>query len=69
MKLSPREKQVVELLLQGYSNPEMAKELGIAERTVKLIMNRLFIKAGLGDASGIKRVKLAVKLYRDGSWR
>ena len=47
MKLSPREKQVVELLLQGYSNPEMAKELGIAERTVKLIMNRLFIKAGL----------------------
>lgn len=53
------------MLLNGYHNGEMAKELGLAPRTIKAMMNRLFLKYGLGDATGIKRVKLAVLLYRE----
>ena len=65
MKLTPRERQVCDMLLEGYSNPEMAKELGLALGSVKHLMNRIFLKYNLNSATGIKRVKLAVKLYRE----
>lgn len=61
--LTPREGQVVELLLQGWDNPAIAKELHIAERTVKANLNRLFLRFRIRD--GIKRVKLATLFYRD----
>jgi DNA-binding NarL/FixJ family response regulator len=58
----PREKQIVDLLLQGCDNAEIAKDLNIAERTVKAHFNRLFVRYGI--KGGIKRVKLATLLYR-----
>jgi transposase len=61
-KLSPRERQVVELLLQGCENDEIAKQLNMARRTVKAHFNRLFQRFGIYD--GVKRVKLATLLYR-----
>jgi DNA-binding NarL/FixJ family response regulator len=64
MKLTPRTQQVADLLLQGCSNSEIAKQLGIARRTVKSHMAWMFARAGLSDATGLKRVKLAVILYR-----
>jgi ATP/maltotriose-dependent transcriptional regulator MalT len=54
--------QIVELLLQGCDNPEIARQLNIACRTVKAHFNRLFRRFGI--TSGIKRVKLATLLYR-----
>ncbi len=62
MKLSPQEKRVTDLLLQGCSNPEIAKELHMALSTVKSHFNRLFMKCRIDG--GIKRVKLAMMLYR-----
>jgi len=62
VQLGPRELQVVELLLQGCDNAEIAKELRMARRTVKFHFNRLFLRFGITD--GVKRVKLAVVLYR-----
>jgi DNA-binding NarL/FixJ family response regulator len=60
--LGPREQQVVELLLQGCDNAEIASQLKMARRTVKAHFNRLFLRFGIRD--GVKRVKLATLLYR-----
>lgn len=59
---TPREAQVIALLLRGYSNKDMAAEMGISALTVKLYFNRLFLRYGISD--GMKRVKLAALLYR-----
>ena len=40
--LSSREKQVIELTLDGLKNPEIAKELGITVNTVKTLKSRAF---------------------------
>src|SRR5271165_1215020 len=61
-RLGRREQQIVDLLLQGCENSEIASVLNIAERTVKAHFNRLFVQFGIRD--GIKRVKLATLLYR-----
>ncbi len=62
VRLGPREQQVIELLLQGCDNAEIASELKMALRTVKVHFNRLFQRFGIKN--GIKRVKLATLLYR-----
>jgi DNA-binding NarL/FixJ family response regulator len=60
--LSPRQQQIVDLLLQGCGNAEISEVLKIKRRTVKAHFNRLFLRFGISD--GIKRVKLATLLYR-----
>src|ERR1700730_10860722 len=62
VRLGPREQQIVELLLQGCDNAEIASQLKMARRTVKAHFNRLFLR--FGSTGGIKRVKLATLLYR-----
>jgi len=62
-RLTHREQQVVNLLLEGCENTDIAKQLGIANRTVKACFNRLYLRFGI--TSGIKRVKLATLLYRN----
>src|SRR5580698_11591840 len=62
VRLGPREKQIVELLLQGCDNSEIARQLKMARRTVKAHFNRLFLRFAI--TGGIKRVKLATILYR-----
>jgi Bacterial regulatory proteins, luxR family len=65
-QVGPRERQIIELLLQGCQNSEIARDLHIAERTVKAHFNRLFLRFGI--KGGIKRVKLATLLYRSQLW-
>ena len=60
--LGPRERQIVELLVQGSDNAEIAHELKMSPRTVKVHFNRLYLRFGISD--GIKRVKLATLMYR-----
>src|SRR6266852_8000815 len=62
VRMGAREQQIVDLLLQGCDNGEIAGQLRIARRTVKAHFNRLFLRFGI--TSGIKRVKLATFLYR-----
>ena len=64
--VGPRERQIIELLLQGCDNSEIARDLHIAERTVKAHFNRLFLRFGI--TGGIKRVKLATLFYRRQLW-
>ena len=62
VRLGPREQQIVELLLQGCDNAEIAAQLTMARPTLKAHFNRLFLRFGING--GIKRVKLATLLYR-----
>jgi DNA-binding NarL/FixJ family response regulator len=62
-RLTRREQQLVNLLLEGCDNVEIAKQLRIAHRTVKACFSRLYLRFGI--TSGIKRVKLATLVYRN----
>jgi DNA-binding CsgD family transcriptional regulator len=55
--LSPREKQVLELLLQGKSNKQIALLLGIAERTVEFHLHHIYAKFEVGS-----KIDLILKL-------
>lgn len=45
--LSDRERQVLDLLVEGYSNPKIAKELVISLNTVKRHLKSIFAKLGV----------------------
>lgn len=47
--LTPRERQLVCLLVQGMKNKEVAHSLSISEGTVKVYFSRLFQKVGVKD--------------------
>ena len=50
--ITTRELTVLDLVSQGYSNPEIARVLGIAENTVKTHLYRIGVKVGCGDRAG-----------------
>ncbi|PYM11421.1 MAG: DNA-binding response regulator [Candidatus Rokuibacteriota bacterium] len=55
--LTPRERQVAELITQGASNKDIARRLNISERTVKSYLTELFRDLQVSD-----RLKLALTL-------
>jgi DNA-binding NarL/FixJ family response regulator len=63
IEVSPREQQVLSLLVQGCSNKEIAGQLQISSRTVKQHLRMLFLRAGIRE--GRKRVKLARYAHED----
>ncbi len=64
IKITRRDEQVLNLLVQGCSNKEIAEQLNISPRTVKQHLRTLFLRAGITD--GRKRVKLATAMYEKG---
>jgi DNA-binding NarL/FixJ family response regulator len=61
IKITPRDAQVLHLLIQGCSNKEIAAQLNISPRTVKQHLRTLFLRAGIRE--GRKRVKLATAMF------
>jgi DNA-binding NarL/FixJ family response regulator len=55
--LTSRERQVMELILKARSNREIARQLGIEERTVRAHLARLMRKAGVDN-----RIKLSMSV-------
>jgi DNA-binding NarL/FixJ family response regulator len=47
--LSPRELEVLRLVADGRANKQIARQLGISERTVKAHLGRVFRQLGVGD--------------------
>jgi FixJ family two-component response regulator len=60
--LTPRERAVFESIIAGQLNKQIAAEIGIAERTVKLQRAQLMAKLGVGSAVELGR--LAERLRR-----
>jgi NarL family two-component system response regulator LiaR len=48
-ELTPREQDVLRLLGRGYANKRIARELGIAEKTVKTHVGHVLSKLGVSD--------------------
>jgi two-component system NarL family response regulator len=48
-ELTPREKDVLELIVKGHSNREIGDRLGLTEGTVKGYVNTLLMKMGVRD--------------------
>lgn len=60
-ELTPREREVLELVGEGMSNQEIADRLGLAEKTIKHHMTNI-----LGKLQVRSRVEAALLAYREG---
>ena len=61
MQLTPRERDVLDLLVRGLSNPEICRELGISEATAKTHVSRVLQKLEVRD-----RVQAVIYAYENG---
>ncbi len=61
IKMTPRDQQVLPLLVRGCSNKDIAAYLNISTRTMKQHLRTLFLRAGIRDCR--KRVKLATAMF------
>ena len=60
-ELTPREQQVLELVVQGMKNREIASELGISPGTVKIHLKHIFEKTGIHGRHGLALTVLRQK--------
>lgn len=62
-QLSPREREVLELMAQGRSNAAIAQRLFVSEKAVSKHTTSIFIKLGIGLSDDDNRRVLAVLAY------
>jgi len=59
--LTPRDCDVITLVLAGHTNAEIARRLGVQLQTLKNVLSSIYDKLGVST-----RLQLAVLLLRDG---
>ncbi len=64
--LSPREREVLDLVAQGYTNQQMADRLGLSVKTVETYRSRLVEKLGLRSRADLVRYALDSGLFGSG---
>ena len=60
-RLSPREREVMEHVIRGRLNKQIASDLGIAEATVKQHRGRVMEKVGVRSVADLVRVREAAR--------
>ena len=60
--LTPRERQVMALVVRGLLNKQIAAELGAAEKTIKIHRGRMMQKMGAGSVAELVRMTEKVDL-------
>ncbi len=58
-QLTPREREVLELISNGQSNKEAGRELGISPRTIEVHRARVMEKLGARNTADLMRIVLA----------
>jgi DNA-binding NarL/FixJ family response regulator len=64
VELTPREREVLLLVIQGHANKQIARRMGISEKTVKGHLTNLFQRIGVAD-----RTQAALWAERTGIFR
>ena len=64
--LSPRQREIFNLVVVGQSNKEIARTLGLSEFTIKIHITKLFKKLGVRNRSAVALAgaKLGLSLVR-----
>jgi two-component system response regulator FixJ len=65
-RLTPRERQVMELVIAGKPNKQIAHELSVSEKTVEVHRKRLMKKAQVTSAVELVRVALSARDPQEG---
>lgn len=62
-RLTPRERDVLELMAQGYTNARISTDLHISVSSTEKHINAIFDKLGLANSTGLSRRVMAVVAY------
>ncbi len=60
LELAPQQARIVELLLMGMADKQVAAELGLALPTVRTYLGRIFVRVGASDRVGLILAVFAV---------
>lgn len=60
--LTDRERQVLKLLVDGYSNEEAGKTLGLSKRTIEAHRARIMLKLNLHDLPALVKYAIRIEL-------
>jgi two-component system invasion response regulator UvrY len=64
--LSPRERQIITMVVNGQSSAEIGLELHLSAKTVATYRSRLMAKLGVSDVPGLVRLAVRLKLIDAG---
>jgi len=64
VELSHREKDVLQLIAEGFKTKEIAKRLGVTDRTVETYRRRLMTKLSVHSVAGLIKLAIAKGLVR-----
>ena len=63
--LSPRERQIITMVVNGQSSAKIGVELHLSPKTVATYRSRLMAKLGVSDVAGLVRLAIRHKLIDD----
>jgi len=61
-RLTPREREVLQLMANGYSNLGIARRAHLAPKTVEAVCGQIFVKLGMLPSADLNRRVLATRL-------
>ena len=59
-RLSPREREVAELIRQGFTNKQIAARLYVSVSTVKMTISNIFDKTGIRSRAQLPDAKILI---------